>query len=152
MHPNDRGLGMEQKRDSNISSLSGGTSLSLIFFTKKVITTKMMTSKMTQVVHFNKDNDKMVITQLTHNPFISLMTHSKTRITIGISTKQVNMHNHLSKLMRIQDNYHSLIILTSLGVKGQGPHGRKKCPSTPKDFREKSPYFVVDDNSSTNMF
>lgn len=107
---------------------------------------------MTQVALFNKGNDKMVITQSTHNPFIGLITHSKEKITIATSIKQVNKHNHLSKLIGIQDNYHSLTILASLGVKGQGPHERKKCPLIPKDFKEKSPYFVVDGNSRIDMF
>ena len=45
-------------------------------------------------------------------------------------------------------NHQPLITLASLKPKGQDPHGKEKHPSKPKDFRDKSFYFIVNVNSS----
>ena len=45
-------------------------------------------------------------------------------------------------------NHQPLITLASLNPKGQGPHGKEKHPSEPKDFRDKFFYFIINVNSS----
>ena len=44
-----------------ISSMFDGISLPLISFVRRLISTTLMISKRTQVVHVNKDNDKIII-------------------------------------------------------------------------------------------
>ena len=80
-----------------ISSTPSGTSLSLIFFTKKLITPKTVTSKETQATHVNKGDGNIVITQSTHNTCMGPMTRSKAKSTTTPSTKLASKHTHLLK-------------------------------------------------------
>ena len=69
------------------------TTLPLISFSKKVITSKTMTSKKTQAMHVNKGDDNIFITQSTHNISMGLVTHKKIKLTIVHSEKLASEHN-----------------------------------------------------------
>ena len=97
----------------------GGTSLPLISSAKKVNTTKTMTSKMSQVAHVNKRDDKIVITQVTHSTYTGLMTHRKAKLTTILSVKLASEHTRLLKTVGTHDSYQLVITLASLRVKGQ---------------------------------
>ena len=131
------------------SGTPSDTYLPLISFSKKLITTKMMASKNTQVMYVNKSDNKIVITQTTHNTSTGLTTHRKAKSTTAPSAKLV-CYKHTCLIKETCNNYQPLIALASLGKKGQSPHCWEKHLSTLKDSKDKSPYFVVDVNSSTN--
>ena len=69
----------------------------LISIVRKVIITTLMASKKIQVVHVNKDNDKIVITQSTHNTTMGPMTRSKAKSISSPSTKQTSESTCLLK-------------------------------------------------------
>lgn len=129
--------------------MPSGTSLPIISFVRRLTIITLMTSKRTQVAYVNKDNDKIVIAQLTYNIAIGPMTHSKVKSTSTLSTKQISEPTCLLKLMRMRDKHQSFIALILLGAKGHNPHSREKLPSTLKDSGDKSPYSVIDTNYST---
>ena len=87
-----------------------------------------MTLKRTQVVHVNKDNDKIVIAQSTHDTAMSPMTRSKAKSTSLISTKQTSEFACLLKQVRTRDEHQPLITLVSLGAKSHSPHRMGKLP------------------------
>ena len=89
-----------------------------------------MTPKRTQVVHVNKDNDKIIITQLTHDAATGPMTRSKAKSTSSLSTKQTSESACLIKLVRTRDEHQPLITLVSLGAKSHSPRSGEKLPST----------------------
>lgn len=60
---------------------------------------------MTQVACVNKGNDKIIITQSTHNTVIGLMTYSKAKSTTTFSAKQASKHTCLLKLVRTYDEH-----------------------------------------------
>lgn len=64
----------------------------LISFVKKLITTKTMTFKNTQVAHVNKGDDKIVITQATNSTSKSPMTSSKEKSTYVFSKDSKRAH------------------------------------------------------------
>ena len=70
--------------------MPSGTSLPLISFVRRIISTMSMAPKRTQVMHVNKGNDKIIIAQSTHNTAIVPMTRSKAKATSSISTKQTS--------------------------------------------------------------
>ena len=111
-----------------ISSTSGGTSLSLISFFRRLISTLSMAPKRTQVVHVNKGNNKIVITQSTHDTATSPMTHSKAKSTSSILTKQTSESACLLNPVRTRDEHQPLITLVSLGAKSHNPRRRGKIP------------------------
>lgn len=129
--------------------MPSGTSLPIISFVRRLTIITLMTSKRTQVAYVNKDNDKIVIAQLTYNIAIGPMTHSKVKSTSTLSTKQISEPTCLLKPMRTCDKHQSFIALIFLGAKGHNPHSREKLPSTLKDSGDKSPYSVIDTNYST---
>ncbi|KAJ9678800.1 hypothetical protein PVL29_020866 [Vitis rotundifolia] len=108
-----------------------------------------MAPKRTQVVHVNKGNDKIVITQSTHDTATGPMTRSKAKSTSSISTKQISESACLLKQVRTHDEHQPFITLVSWGAKSQSPRSREKLPSTLQDFGDKSPCSVTDANSST---
>ena len=112
-----------------ISGMPGGTSLSLISFVNKLISTTSMTPKRTQVVHVNKGNDKIVIAQSTHDAATGPMTCSKAKSTSSLLTKQTSDSACLLKQVRTRDEHQPLITLVSLGAKSHGPCSRGKLPS-----------------------
>ena len=67
-----------------------------------MITIKMMTSKKVQVMHNDKGDDKIVITQLTRSMSTSLVTHNKVKLTIAPPRKLASEHTHLLKTTRTQ--------------------------------------------------
>ena len=109
-----------------------------------------MTPKRTQVVHVNKGNDKIIITQSTHNTATGLMTCSKAKSTSSLSTKQTSESTCLLKPVRTRDEHQPLITLVSLGAKSHSPHRRGKLPSILKDFEDKSHFSITDANSNTS--
>ena len=125
-----------------------GTSLPLISFVRRLISTSSMTPKRTQVVHVNKGNDKIVIAQSTHDAAIGPMTRSKAKSTSSISTKQTSESACLLKQVRTRDEHQPLITLVSLGAKSHSPRSRGKLPSTLQDFGNKSPYSATNANPS----
>ena len=88
----------------------------------------LMAPKKTQVVHVNKGNDKIVITQSTHDTATGPMTHSKAKSTSSISTKQTSEFACLLKQVRTRDEHQPLITLVSLGAKSHNPRRRGKIP------------------------
>ena len=88
-----------------------------------------MTPKITQVVHVNKDNDKIVIAQSTHDAATGPMTHRKAKSTSSLSTKQISESACLLKPIRTRDEHQPLITLVSLGAKSHNPRSRGKLPS-----------------------
>ena len=106
--------------------------------------------KITQVVHANKGNDKIIIAQSTHDTATVPMTRSKAKSTSSISTKQTSESACLLKQVRTRDEYQPLITLVSLRAKGHSPRSRGKLPSTLQDFGDKSPCSISDANSSTD--
>ena len=135
-----------------ISGMPGGTSLPLISFVRRLTSTSSMEPKRTQVVHVNKDNDKIVIAQSIHDATTGLMTRSKAKSTSSLSTKQASESACLLKLVRMHDEHQPLITLVSLGAKSHSPHSRGKLPSILQDFGNKSPCFVTNVNSSTSDY
>ena len=129
-----------------------GTSLPLISFVRRLISTSSMTPKRTQVMHVNKGNDKIVIAQSTHDAATGLMTRSKAKSTSSLSTKQTSESSCLLKPVRIHDEHQPLITLASLGAKSHSPHSKEKLPLTLRDFGDKSPCSVTDANSSTGSY
>ena len=109
-----------------------------------------MAPKRTQIVHVNKGNDKIVSVQSTHDTAMGPMTHSKTKSTSSLSTKQTSEPACLLKPVRMRDEHQPLITLIFLGAKSHSPHNRVNFPSTLKDFGDKSPCSVIDANYSTN--
>ena len=101
-------------------------------------------------MHINKDDDKIVITQSTHNTYTSLMTRSKTKSTTAPTTKLASEHTCLLKMVGTCDNYSPFITLAFFRVKVQSLHGREKCSPTLKDSRDESFFSIVDVNSNTN--
>ena len=126
------------------------TSLPLISFVRRLISTTLMTPKRTQVVHVNKGNDKIVIVQSTHDSVTGPMTRRKAKTVSSLSTKQTSESVCLLKLVRTCDEYQPLITLVSLGAKSYSPRCREKLPSTLQDFRDKSSCFITNANSSTD--
>ena len=102
-----------------------GTSLSLISFVRRLISTTSMAPKRTQVVHVNKGNDKIVIAQSTHDAATGLTTRSKEKSTSSLLTKQTSESACLLKLIRKHDEHQPLITLVSLGVKSSSPRARE---------------------------
>ena len=84
---------------------AGGTSLPLISFVRRLISTSLIPPKRTQVVQVNKGNDKIVITQSTHDAATGPMTRSKAKSTSSLSTKQTSESTCLLKLVRTRDEY-----------------------------------------------
>ena len=111
----------------------------------------MITPKKTQVVHVNKGNDKIVIAQSTHDIATSPMNYSKAKSTFSLSTKQSSESACLLISVRMHDEHQPLITLVSLGAKSHSPRSKGKLPSALKDFRDKSPCFVIDANFSTGL-
>ena len=101
-------------------------------------------------MHVNKDNDKIIIAQSTHDTATVPMTHSKAKSTSSISTKQISEFACLLKQVRTHDEYQTLITLVSLGAKSYSPRHRGKLPSTLQDFGDKSSCSITNANSSTN--
>ena len=130
--------------------MSDGTSLSLISFVRRLISTSSMTLKRTQVVHVNKVSDKIVIAQSTHDTATGPIPRSKAKSTSSISTKQISESTCLLKLVRMCDEHQPLITLVFLGAKSHSPRSKGKLPSTLKDFGDKSPYSIIDANSNTD--
>lgn len=118
-----------------------GTSLSLIYFVKKLITTKTVTFKNTQAAHVKKGDDKIVITQATHSTFMGPTTCSKEKSTIAHLKKLASKHTHLLKTTGTHDSYQL----------GQSLHGMEKRSATLKDFRNKFSSFIVDANFSIDL-
>ena len=56
----------------------------------------------------------------------------------------------LLKQVRTRDEHQPFITLVSLGSKSHSPRNRGKLPSIIQDFRDKSPYSIIDANSSTD--
>ena len=94
-----------------ISGMLGRTSLSLISFIRKMITTTSMASKRIQVVHVNKGSDKIVIAQSTHNTVMGPITRSKAKSTYSPSTKHISDSTCLLKPVRTHDEHTSLWLL-----------------------------------------
>ncbi|KAJ9693467.1 hypothetical protein PVL29_012302 [Vitis rotundifolia] len=109
-----------------------------------------MAPKRTQVVHVNKCNDDLVITQSTHNAATGPMTRNKAKSTSSISTKQTSEFACLLKQVRTRDEHQPLITLVSLGAKSHSPRSKGKLSLALKDFGDKSPYSVTNANSSTS--
>ena len=131
--------------------MPGGKSLPLIFFVRRLISTMSMAPQRTQVVHGNKGNDKIIIAQSTHDTTTSPMTRSKAKSTSSLSTKQISESTCLLKSVRMCDEHQPLITLVFLGLKSHSPHSKGKLPSTLKHFGGKSPYSVINANSSTDL-
>ena len=131
-----------------ISGKPSGTSLPLIYFLRRLISTMSMTPKRTQVVHVNKGNDMIVIVQSTHDTATVPITHSKAKSTSSISTKQISEFACLLKQVRTRDEHQPLITLVPLGAKSHSPRSRGKLPSTLQDFGDKSPYSATNANPS----
>ena len=127
----------------------GGTSLPFNSFVRRLISTMLMAPKKTQVVHVNKGNNKIVITQSTHDTATGPMTRSKAKSTSSVSTKQTSESACLLKQVRTCDEHQPLITLVSLGAKGHSSRSRGKLPSTLQDFGDKSPCSITYANSST---
>ena len=89
-----------------IFGTSGGTSLPLISFFRRLISTSSMTPKRTQVMHVNKGHDKIIIAQSRHDAATGLMTRSKAKSTSSLSTKQISESVCLLKLIRTCDEHH----------------------------------------------
>ena len=121
-----------------------GTFLPLISFIRRLIIITLMASKKTQVVHVNKGSDKIIITQSTHNTATSPMTCSKVKSTSSLSTKQTSEPIYLLKPIKTRDEHQPFITLASSRARSHNPHSRGKLPSALKDFRDKSPYSVID--------
>ena len=117
-----------------ISGMPSGTSLPLISFIRRLITTTLVVSKRTRVVHVNKGNDKIVIVQSTHNTATGPMNRRKAKSTSSLSTKQTSESACLLKLVRTCDKHQPFITLASLGAKSHSPRSRGKLSSTLKDF------------------
>lgn len=115
-----------------------GTSLSLIYFVKKLITTKI---KNTQAAHVKKGDDKIFITQATHSTFMDPTTCSKAKSTTAPSKKLASKHTRLLKTTSTHDSYQL----------GQSLHGREKRFSTLNDFRNKFSFSIVDANFSIDL-
>ena len=130
----------------------GGTSLPLISFVRRLISTTSMAPKRTQVVHDNKGNDKIVIAQSTHDTATGPMTRSKAKSTSSLSTKQASESSCFPKPVRTHDEHQPLITLASLGAKSHSPRSMGKLSSTLRDFGDKSPCSVTDANSSTGSY
>ena len=124
--------------------MSDGTSLSLISFVRRLISTTSMTFKRTQVVHVNKGNDKIVIAQSTHDATTGPMTRSKAKSTSSLSTKRTSESACLLKSVRTHDEHQPLITLASLGAKSHSPRSKGKLSSTLRDFGDKSPWSITD--------
>ena len=107
-----------------------GISLPLISFVIRLISTMLMTPKRNQVVHVNKGDDKIVITQSTHDVATGPMTRSKAKSISSLSTKQTSEFSCLLKPVRMHDEHQPLITLVSLGAKSHSPRSRGKLPST----------------------
>lgn len=135
-----------------ISGTPDGTSLPLISFVRRLISTTSMTPKRTQVVHVNKGNDKIDFAQSTHDTAMGLMTRSKAKSTSSLSTKQTSESSCLLKPVRIHDEHQPLITLASLGAKSHSPHSKEKLPLTLRDFGDKSPCFVTNANSRLTLW
>ena len=133
-----------------ISGTPNGTSLPLISFIRKLITTMSMVPKRTQVVHVNKGNDKIVIAQSTHNTATGPMTRNKAKSTSSLSTKQTGESVCLLKPVKMRDEHQPFITLAFLRAKSYSPHSRRKLPSALKDFRNKPPCSVTNANSRTS--
>ncbi|KAJ9705246.1 hypothetical protein PVL29_003351 [Vitis rotundifolia] len=108
-----------------------------------------MAPKRTQVVHVNKGNDKIIITQSTHDAATGPMTHSKAKSTSSLSTKHTSESTYLLKPVRTHDEHQPLITLASLGAKSHSPHSMGNLSSALRDFGDKSPCSITDANSST---
>ena len=109
-----------------------------------------MTSKRIQSMNVNKDSDKIVIAQSTHNTAMGLMTYSKAKSTSSPSTKQTSESACLSKLVRTRDKHQPCITLASSGPKSHSPCNKGKLPLALKDFGDKSSCSVTDTNSSVD--
>ena len=107
---------------------ASGTSLPLISFVRRLISTSSMAPKITQVVHVNKGNDKIVIAQSTHDTAMGPMTRSKAKLTSSLSTKQTREFAYLLKSVRTCDEHQPLITLVSLRAKSHSPRSRGKLP------------------------
>ena len=109
-----------------------------------------MMPKITQVVHANKGNDKIIIAQSTHDIATGRMTRSKAKSISSLSTKQTSEFTCLLKLVRKHDEHQPLITLVYLRAKSHSPHKKGKLPSTLKYFGDKSLCSTTDANSSTH--
>ena len=133
-----------------ISGMPSGTSLPLISFVRRLIIITSMESKRTQVVHVNKGSDTIVIVQSTHNTATGPMTHSKTKSTSSLSTKQISKPAYLLKPVRTCDENQAFITLASFRAKSHSSRSKGKLHLALKDFGDKSPYSITDANSSTD--
>ena len=77
------------------------------------------------------------------------MTHSKAKSTSSILTKQTSESACLLNPVRTCDGHQPLITLVSLGTKSHSPRSKRKLSLTLQDFGNKSPYSIIDANSST---
>ena len=84
-----------------------------------------MVSKKNSRYACQQGNDKIVISQSTHNIPIGPMTHRKAKSTTALSLKQASKHTCFLKPIRTHDEYQQFITLASLGAKGQNPHSRE---------------------------
>ena len=100
-------------------------------------------------MHVNKDSDKIVIVQSTHNAAMGPMTRSKAKSTSLPSTKQTSESTCLLKPIRTRDEHQSCITLASPRAKSHSPHSKGKLPLALKDFGDKSPCSITDTNSNT---
>ena len=101
-------------------------------------------------MHVNKDNDKIIIAQSTHDTATGPMTRSKAKSTSSLSTKQTSESAYLLKQVRTRDGHQPLITLVSLGANNHSPCSKGKIPSILQDFGDKSICSVTNANSSTN--
>ena len=98
-------------------------------------------------MYVNKSDNKIVIAQATHNNSTAPRLTAKQNQLLHL---QQNQQASTCLIKETCNSYQPLITLASLGAKGQSPHSWEKHLSTLKDSRDKSPYFIVDVNSSTD--